>query len=218
MAFGKMPTTTTQAALSSNQLPVSSGQEPGQTDLTAVEMGPGSVDSNGNRTAPLSEYVKDGNDVTKGAKADSAATDNTSAWSVVALLKGILGKLLGSIAVTGTFWQSTQPVSVATLIAQAGEVALYGSNPTALTANTDAAIKWGASGTTAVNHILIANNTTINVNYRLDAATTAGSDLLAPGQKIVLDIAGTLAVHLQANGTPNVGGSSGGNIVVTGWL
>lgn len=102
-------------------------------------------------------------------------------------------------------------------VAQAGEVALYGSNPTALTANTDAAIKWGASGTTAVNHILIANNTTINVNYRLDAATTAGSDLLAPGQKIVLDIAGTLAVHLQANGTPNIGGSTGGNIVVIGW-
>ena len=120
--------------------------------------------------------------------------------------------------VSGTFWQSTQPVSVSTLIAQAGEVALYGSNPTALTANTDAAIKWGASGTTAVNHILIANNTTINVNYRLDAATTAGSDSLAPGQKMTFDIAGTLAVHLQANGTPNIGGSSSGNIVVTGWL
>lgn len=45
--------------------------------------------------------VADGADVTQGAKADSAATDNTSSWSVVALLKGLYGflsTLAGTVA------------------------------------------------------------------------------------------------------------------------
>lgn len=119
--------------------------------------------------------------------------------------------------VNGAALSTSNPVPVNS-VAIAGEVALYGSNPTALTANTDAAIKWGASGTTAVNHIEIYNGWTGNVNVRLDAATTAGSAVIAPGQTKFYDVAGTLAVHLQANGTPNLNGSSSGNIVVTGWL
>lgn len=102
-------------------------------------------------------------------------------------------------------------------IAVAGEVALFGSNPVALTANTDASVKWGASGTTAVNHILLQNNDTNNLHFRLDAAATAGSPSLAPGQMIELNIAGTLAVHLYSAGTPAINGSSSGNVSVTGW-
>lgn len=37
--------------------------------------------------------VADGNDVTQGLKADTAATDSTSSWTVVSLLKGIWAKL-----------------------------------------------------------------------------------------------------------------------------
>jgi hypothetical protein len=40
----------------------------------------------------MAETVLDGADVTQGALADAAATDTTSSWSVVALLKGILSK------------------------------------------------------------------------------------------------------------------------------
>src|SRR5579875_1245635 len=117
----------------------------------------------------------------------------------------------------GSDISTSNPMPVNT-VAQAGEVALYGSNASALTANTDAAIKWGASGTTAVNHILIQNNDTNNLHFHLDATATAGSPILAPGQTILLDIAGTLAVHLYSAGTPNVNGSSANNVVVTGWL
>lgn len=216
MSFGATPLDG-----SSTPLPMSSAVPDGSTTPLALAGGPSYSDS-GNSKVPVSMYVKDGNDLTQGVTTDAAVVSDANGT--------LSGKMRGLVKILADVWDSvnhrlkvdgsgvTQPVSISTLIAQAGEVALYGSNPVALTANTDAAVKWGASGTTAVNHTTIANNTTINVNYRLDAATTAGSDLLAPGQKITVDIAGTLAVHLQANGTPNLNGSTGGNIVIIGWL
>lgn len=45
--------------------------------------------------------IADGDDVTQGAKADAKATDATSAWSVIALLKGIWD-LLDTLSVTVT--------------------------------------------------------------------------------------------------------------------
>lgn len=51
----------------------------------------------------------DGADATQGAKGDAAATDSTSSWSVVALLKGIIAKLLASIAVTQSGTWTMQP-------------------------------------------------------------------------------------------------------------
>jgi hypothetical protein len=41
----------------------------------------------------MAETVLDGADVTQGALADAAATDSTSSWSVVALLKGLFAKV-----------------------------------------------------------------------------------------------------------------------------
>ncbi len=98
-----------------------------------------------------------------------------------------------------------------------GYVSVFGSNPTVLVANTDAAFKWGAGGTTVVNHVMIQNNSASSVNFDLDVATTAGSPLLAAGQTLFLDVQVT-AVHLQSTGTPNINGSSSGNVVVRGWL
>lgn len=101
--------------------------------------------------------------------------------------------------------------------AATGYVAAYGSNPAALTSSTDYSFKWGASGTTQVNHIMIQNNTSTNLNFDLDVAATAGSPLLAPGQTIFFDVQ-TTVVHLFQAGTPNVNGSSASNVVVRGWL
>jgi hypothetical protein len=98
-----------------------------------------------------------------------------------------------------------------------GYVAAYGSNPTALTSNTDAAFKWGGAGNTQVNHVMIQNNTAASLNWDLDVATSAGSPTLAAGQTLFLDVQ-TSAVHLQQTGTPNINGSSSANIVVRGWL
>lgn len=48
---------------------------------------------------PSSVEIPDGNNITQGAKGDNAATDNTSSWSMISLLKGLLGKLSGTITV-----------------------------------------------------------------------------------------------------------------------
>lgn len=57
----------------------------------------------------------DGADVTQGAKADAAATDGASSWSVVSILKGILTKLLGTVSVNaGSSYASPNSKSVRT--------------------------------------------------------------------------------------------------------
>ena len=82
----------------------------------------------------------DGSDVTQGAIADAAATTDGGSFSVVALIKRLLGKFPGSLGqktsaaslgvvlasdqsavpVAGTFFQATQPVSSAALPLPAG--------------------------------------------------------------------------------------------------
>lgn len=104
--------------------------------------------------------------------------------------------------------------------AATGYVSAYGSNAAALTANTDFLFKWGASGTTQVNHIMIQNNSSVNLLWDLDTATSAGSPVLSNtlGQNTLFLDVQTSTLHIQANGTPNVNGTSSGNIVVRGWL
>ena len=51
---------------------------------------------------------------TWGTNADSAYAGSGNA-SIISALKGIYAKLAASIAVTGTFWQATQPVSIASM-------------------------------------------------------------------------------------------------------
>lgn len=99
MAFGQNPTTSAQGSPLPNQFPVASVAVPGKLngDLTAMEGGPESTDSNGNKTAPASIYVKDGNNVSQGSKADAAATDSTSSWSIISVLKGIYAKIASQI-------------------------------------------------------------------------------------------------------------------------
>lgn len=101
--------------------------------------------------------------------------------------------------------------------ASAGAVAAYGSNAAATTGGSDYAFKWGASGTTQVNHVMLSNNTGANVSWDDSAATTAGSDILATGQKLFLDVQ-TAAFHVQTSSNQNVNGSSANNLVIKGWL
>lgn len=53
--------------------------------------------------------IADGADVTQGSTTDPA-TGSGANTTVIGALRAIRDKLLGSIAVTGTFWQATQPV------------------------------------------------------------------------------------------------------------
>lgn len=135
-----------------------------------------------------------------------------SGGNLAALVTGInLSKVGGNVIAPGN---AAVPMlnSAAT-----GYVAAYGSNAAALTSSTDYAFKWGAGGTTQVNHIMLQNNTAASINWDLDVAANAGSPTLAAGQTIFLDVQ-TTALHLFQAGTPNVNGSSSGNIVVRAWL
>ena len=107
-------------------------------------------------------------------------------------------------------------VPLSTVAAQ-GYVAPYGSNAAVLTSSTDYAFKWGTNGNTAVNHIMLQNNTASSLNWDLDTAANAGSPVLAAGQTVFLDVQ-TTVLHLFQAGTPNVNGTSSGNIVVRAWL
>ena len=121
MAFGQTPLDG-----SSTPIPMSSAVPDGTNTPLAVEGGP-SKTTGGNSLAPVAVYQYDGYDVTQGTQADAAATSNTASWSVVALLKGLWGflnTLAGTVSaskvqVSGTFWQTTQPVS-GTVTANAG--------------------------------------------------------------------------------------------------
>lgn len=117
----------------------------------------------------------------------------------------------------GAWQENIAAIADSTARVVQGYVAAYGSNPSALTANTDAQFKWGSAGTTIVNHVMIQNNTAINILWDLDVATSAGSPVLRPNETIFLDVP-TAALHFQGNGTPNLNGTSGSNIVIRAWL
>jgi hypothetical protein len=97
--------------------------------------------------------------------------------------------------------------------AVAGYVAAAGGNPTATTGGSDTSWSFASK----VNHLLIQNNTTANVQFDLDTATSAGSPLLYPGQMLLLDVKCT-AVHLLTAANQNINGTTAGNIVIRGWL
>src|SRR6266568_1632961 len=84
MTFGTTPVSIT--VLSANQFPVSAVAVPNASggNLTALEGGPASTDTNNNTTAPVSIYIKDGGNVTQGI-----STDTPGANSVIGQLKQI---------------------------------------------------------------------------------------------------------------------------------
>lgn len=104
MSFGANPTTSTQGALPQNQFPINAVYVPNTAngDLTVVEGILINTDSLGNKSTAVRLGLLDGDDVTLGKKADAAATDSTSAWTAIAMLKGIFAKLAGTLTVGGT--------------------------------------------------------------------------------------------------------------------
>jgi hypothetical protein len=110
---------------------------------------------------------------------------------------------------------SSFPLSIS-LSAVSGYVAASNGNAAATTGGTDYSFKWG-TGSTVINHLFIQNNTTANVQWELDAATSAGSPILTPGQSVFLDVQ-TTVLHLLTAANQNINGSLANNIVVRGWL
>lgn len=104
-----------------------------------------------------------------GAKADAKATDSTSSWSIVALLKGIFSQLASALTV-----RASATSSVAVTKSDSTDVtckALY------IGGAGDVVIKHTAGGT-AVTYPSVAAGATLNVTLtagRVMAATTATS-------------------------------------------
>jgi hypothetical protein len=158
--FGTLPVSST--TIGGNNVPVANAFVPGTSggNMTAPEGLAINTDGNGYKSTALRLGAKDGDIVTTGTKADSAATDNTSSWSLVSILKGVWGFLStlastvsgGRIQVSGTFYQATQPVS--------GTVSV--SSLPALTA-----------GTNVIGHVVVdsAGSVTISTLPSLPAGT-----------------------------------------------
>lgn len=98
-----------------------------------------------------------------------------------------------------------------------GAASPYPQNPTVFVANTDAVFTWGQNGSLQVNHVFLQNNTGAVVNFAFDALSTPGSQIVNAGQTLFLDIS-TQALHMQTNATPNINGSTSGNMVVLGYV
>jgi hypothetical protein len=111
---------------------------------------------------------------------------------------------------------TASPLSIS-LSAASGYVAASSDNAAATTGGTDYAFAWGPAGSTVINHLFIQNNTTANVQWELDATTSAGSPILTPGQSVFLDVQ-TTVLHLLTAANQNINGASGNNVVVRGWL
>lgn len=97
-------------------------------------------------------------------------------------------------------------------LALGSAVAAYGSNPSQTAASAaDTSFKWGAGGTTTVNHISIQNNTAASIYYAFDqSSVTSGNAIyvLAAGQVAFWDRAVT-TLHVSSAAQQNFGGQSG---------
>ncbi len=218
-------------ALASNQSAIPANIQAQGTALNADGSGNLKVAQQGNVTEANSASISTNTSNTStvlGATTDAAVTGD-SAGTISAKQRG-LTKILADVwdSVNHLFHFNLKQVggnaiavgnnAVPILTSAAtGYVSAYGSNAAATTATTDYSFKWGAGGTTQVNHIMLQNNTGANIQWDLDTAANAGSPILATGQTLFLDVQ-TTALHLYTAGAQNVNGSTAGNIVVRGWL
>jgi hypothetical protein len=137
-------------------------------------------------------------DSVQGAIADAAYVSGSG--TVVSILKGIFGKLSGSLAVTGTFWQATQPVSAASLPLPTNAAQETGGNLAAiLTQDTTTATQstTTATQTTAIN---AATGTTADAVYAGSGSATVVGIL----KGIYAAVNGTLAIRALTSGTDSV--------------
>lgn len=139
--------------------------------------------------------IADGADTAEGTTTDPAYT--TGAGTVVALLKGLYAKLAGSLSVTGTFWQATQPVSAASLPLPTG------SSTSALqtTGNTSlASIATNTAAPTAQG--VTASGSSLTENPLANGGKAQSSETaVTNGQKVslLLDLVGKLVTSPYAN-------------------
>lgn len=160
MSFGATPISTT--SLGANQFPVSAVAVPGTTNgnLTAVEGGPASTDSNGNLTAPISTYTKDGGNVALGT-----TTDSVGASTVLGQLKQIR---LNTASVT---IGSALPTGGNVI----GVVAFGGTTTQYVPGNSGVTVVKGSSGRLA--SVIVIATGTVQLNFYDNASQASGTPI-----------------------------------------
>jgi len=160
MAFGTTPTSTT--VLNTNQFPVSAVAVPNASggNLTALEGGPASTDTNGNATAPVSIYIKDGGNIALGV-----TTDPANANTVIGQLKQIR---LNTASVT---IGSALPAG-GNLI---GVVAFGGTTTTYVPANSGVTAVKSSAGRLA--SVIVINTGSAQLNFYDNATQASGTPI-----------------------------------------
>lgn len=118
-----------------------------------------------------------------GGALPTGVTQMAGGSGLTGLMGAIYAKLLGSLAVTGTFWQATQPVSDQATVALNNKLAASG-NGTDSTVTAPAALTQLASFTvTNPGAYRIQNQSAGTIQYQLCATGGTGCTtfLLAPG-------------------------------------
>lgn len=184
-------------------LPMPTAVPDGVTTPTVVEAGPVFTDSNGNKLAPVSMYVKDGNDLTLGSTGD-AAYSGSGAGSVIALLKKVEALLAATLTVVGNVTEAnsagikTDLDSLNTVMGTVADAAWSGSgNGTeiAILKKLEALLAGtlGISGTVGVSSLpAISGSVTANAGTNLNTSALA------------LESGGNLATIVTNTATPNV--------------
>jgi len=153
--------------------------------------------------------VADGADVTQGAKADAAATDSTSAWSVVSVLKGIFAKLAGTLTATLTGALPAGTNVIGHVIADSGSTTAVTGNVAVTNAgltNLDVALSTRlkpADTLAAVTAVTSITNPVAVTNAGLTNIDVALSTRLKPADTLA---AVTTVGTVSALTTGNVGG------------
>ena len=163
---------------SPSPIPMSSAVPDGTNTPLAIEGGP-SINTGGNLLVPVSIYVKDGNDVTKGTQAD-AAWSGSGSGSEIAILKKIVAELGATLTVTASGNFNNASVSATGSAVPASGIyiaANKGGNLTGLSLD--------GSGNLNVN--LAAGGGSGGTALSDDAAFTAGSTSFTPAGGVYND-------------------------------
>lgn len=171
-------------------------------------------------TGSVATTVADGGDVALGAKADAAATDSTSSWSVVALLKGLwakLAKLTGLTADPTTGQVSPPDLDTAPAIVMVGWN--FGDQRwQTVRLDPDGIVQVGGSIGVYSNGALIARLADLNGDYFASATTTPGASdrglVVRPIPSGTQTVSGTVTLgagsaaigSVSITGTPTVSG------------
>jgi hypothetical protein len=177
-------------------IPMPSVVPDGAGTVVALEGGPVySGDVSGNK-APVSVWTKDGNFVTFGAEADTAATTDTGTFTFMAFFKRLLQGITTGNANTATIVPGIQ-----------GWIAASGTG----TATTDDAITFANQ----VRKVVLYNAATVPVPFEFDAVAAATSFPIQPGQYMVFDDVLCTAVHVFPSATLPINTTAG--LYVKGW-